>query len=298
MGAVTAAAFVASGLSAHAVTSPVVYSFATGVAAETVHPGSSPPGADIWSCRPTPAHPYPVVLIHGTVFDRTLSWQALSPLLASNGWCVFTLDYGGASPTDPVGGVTAVEQSARQLSAFVDRVLSATGASRVDLVGHSQGGGVLPRYYLRFLGGAAKVHSLVGLSPSNHGTDVSGFVTLLDLVPHGSSLVFGPWCDACVEQFRGSAFLAHLNSAGDTVPGVSYTVIATRNDEVVTPYRTQFLAGPGVTNRTVQDQCALDATDHIGIVYDHIALNDVLGALDPAHPRAVACTPVLPVNGG
>src|SRR5579872_1226241 len=168
---------------------PVVYSFATGVAAETATPGASPPGANVWSCRPTAAHPYPVVLIHGTIFDRTLSWQALSPLLANAGWCVFALDYGGASPTDPIGGVTPIEQSGRQLAAFVDRVRTATGAAKVDLVGHSQGGGLLPRYYLRFLGGAAKVHALVGLAPSNHGTDVSGFVTLLNLIPGGPKLV-------------------------------------------------------------------------------------------------------------
>ena len=36
--------------------------------------------------------------------------------------------------------------------------------------GHSQGG-MMPRYYLKFLGGASKVDDLVGLAPSNHGTD-------------------------------------------------------------------------------------------------------------------------------
>ncbi|HEY2428958.1 MAG TPA: alpha/beta fold hydrolase [Acidimicrobiales bacterium] len=297
-GLLAASAVPGSGFPARAAAPPVVYSFAAGVAAEATSPGSSPPGANVWTCRPSPAHPRPVVLIHGTIFDRTLSWQALSPLLAGAGWCVFALDYGGATPTDPIGGVTPIEGSAVQLSRFVDRVRAATGAAKVDLVGHSQGGGALPRYYLRFLGGAAKVHALVGLSPSNHGTDVSGFVTLLGLVPGGPGLVFGPWCAACLEQFRGSSFLARLNAGGDTLPGVAYTVIATSHDEVVTPYRTQFLAGPGVTNITVQDQCPLDATDHVGIIYDHIALNDAVRALDPASKRTVACTPVLPVEGG
>jgi triacylglycerol esterase/lipase EstA (alpha/beta hydrolase family) len=273
---------------------PVIYSFATGIAAETIQPGSSPPGANDWSCRPSTAHPRPVVLIHGTVFDMTLSWQALSPLLTNAGWCVFALDYGGASATNPIGGTTPIEQSAGQLSAFIDRVLTATGAAQVDLVGHSQGGGALPRYYLASVAGApAKVHSLIGLAPSNHGTDVSGFITLLDLVPGGRNLVFGPWCPACVEQFKGSSFLAAIP---DTVPGVSYTVIASARDEVVTPYQAQFLTG--ATNITLQDQCALDAVDHIGIVYDHIALQDVLDALDPAHAHPAACTPVLPINGG
>ena len=53
------------------------------------------------------------------------------------------------------------------------RVLAATGAAKVDLVGHSQGG-MMPRYYLKFLGGAALVNRLVALAPSNHGTTLDG----------------------------------------------------------------------------------------------------------------------------
>ena len=33
----------------------------------------------------------------------------------------------------------------------------------------------------------------------------------------------------------GSGFLAQLNAGGDPAPGVSYTVIESRDDEVVTP---------------------------------------------------------------
>ena len=43
----------------------------------------------------------------------------------------------------------------------------------MSLVGHSQGG-MMPRYYLKFLGGVGKVDDLVGLVPSNHGTDDTG----------------------------------------------------------------------------------------------------------------------------
>jgi triacylglycerol esterase/lipase EstA (alpha/beta hydrolase family) len=283
---------------ARAAARPVVYSFAAGVAAESTSPGSNPPGANDWTCQPSPAHPYPVVLLHGTVFDMTLSWQALAPLLANAGWCVFALDYGGASSTNPVGGTTPVEQSAAQLSAFVGRVLSATHASRVDLVGHSQGGGVLPRYYISFLDGATKVHALVGLAPSNHGTDVGGIITLLSVVPGGPGLLFGVWCQACVQQFRGSAFLAKMATVADTAPGVAYTVISSRYDEVVTPFQSQFLVGPQVTNITLQDQCPLDFVDHIAVTYDHIALQDVVNALDPTHAGAAVCTPVLPLAGG
>ncbi len=276
-------------------TYPVPYNFASGILAETLHPGSSPPGSNDWSCHPTAAHPYPVVLVHGTFGNMTVSWQALAPLLANNGYCVFALDYGG-KPGDPVQATGDIPTSAQQLGAFIDRVLGATGASRVDVVGHSQGG-MMPRWYIKFLGGAQTVHTLVGLAPSNHGTTFNGLATLARAFPGGSSAV-GDQCRACEQQFVGSTFLQTLNAGGDTVPGPTYTVIETKYDTVVTPYQSAFLSGANVTNITLQDQCALDLIDHVGIIYDAIALRDVVNALDPAHATRPPCRPVLPALGG
>jgi triacylglycerol esterase/lipase EstA (alpha/beta hydrolase family) len=275
---------------------PVIYSGAYGYAHTS--PTASPPGANDWSCRPTAAHPRPVVLVHGTFADMSNSWQALSPLLKNNGWCVFALDYGSYAGSGALGiyGTGEIRNSARELSAFVDKVLAATGASQVDLVGHSQGG-MMPRYYLKFLGGAEKVHTLVGLSPSNHGTTVDGIGLLARFFPGGEQFT-GALCPACEEQIVGSAFLAELNSGGDTVPGVEYTVIQTRYDQVVTPYTSAFLSGSNVRNILLQNQCILDLGDHLSMPYDHIADADVLTALDPLHPRHPLCTPILPTEGG
>ena len=274
---------------------PVPYSFAAGIAAELLNPGSSPPGANDWSCRPSAAHPRPVVLVHGTFGDMTDSWQALSPLLADQGYCVFALNYGG-SPGNLFQGYGDIPTSAGQLAAFVDQVLSATGAAQVDIVGHSQGG-MMPRYYLKDLGGAAKVHTLVGLAPSNHGTNLDGLTGLLTAIPGGSSFV-SSLCTACTQQLAGSSFMNALNAGGDTVPGVHYTVIETAYDEVVTPYTSAFLSGPQVTNVLLQSQCGLDFADHLAVIYDPVALQDVLNALDPAHASPPLCVPVLPVLGG
>ena len=294
------AALVALALSAAAASAqaayPVVYSYPAGVAASVADPAGSPPGANDFSCRPSAEHPRPVVLVHGTFENRRNNWNALSPLLANHGYCVFALDYGQRPPGNPIGGTAHVAASAEELRAFVDEVLAATGASQVDIVGHSQGG-MMPRYYMRFLGGTGNVHALVGLVPSNHGTTAGGLAMLAARVP-GAMRAIEAGCPACTDQFAGSAFMTRLNAGGDTEPGVSYTVITTRNDEVVTPYTSAFLSGPDVTDIVVQRQCPLDQVEHIAIPYDHIALRDVLNALDPSTAREPVCTPVAPFVGG
>jgi triacylglycerol esterase/lipase EstA (alpha/beta hydrolase family) len=163
------------------------------------------------------------------------SWQALAPLLANNGYCVFALNYGAANGSGTIGvyGIGDITQSAQQLAAFVDQVLTATGARKVDIVGHSQGG-MMPRYYIRFLGGASKVHTLVGLAPSNHGTTLDGLATLATYLPDADQFT-GSVCAACEQQEAGSTFMTKLNTGGDTVAGVHYTVIESEYDEVVTP---------------------------------------------------------------
>ncbi|HEU4600182.1 MAG TPA: alpha/beta fold hydrolase [Solirubrobacterales bacterium] len=275
---------------------PVIYSGAYGYA--HVSPTASPPGANDWSCKPTAAHPRPVVLVHGTFADMSDSWQALSPLLKNNGYCVFALNYGSYSGSGAIGvyGVGDIPTSAGELSSFVSQVLTATGAAQVDLVGHSQGG-MMPRYYLKYLGGAAKVHTLVGLSPSNHGTSLDGLFTLAGFFP-GASQFTGALCPACQQQEAGSAFITNLNAGGESVAGVEYTVIQTRYDQVVTPYTSAFLSGSGVHNVLLQNQCVLDFGDHLSMPYDHIADADVLTALDPLHPRHPICTPIAPTEGG
>src|SRR5690242_708524 len=55
---------------------------------------SPPPGANVWSCRPSAAHPEPVVLVHGLGADMSENWSYISPLLAAQGYCVFALTYG------------------------------------------------------------------------------------------------------------------------------------------------------------------------------------------------------------
>jgi triacylglycerol esterase/lipase EstA (alpha/beta hydrolase family) len=252
-----------------------------------------PPGANNWSCRPSYQHPRPVVLVHGTAENMADNWSALSPALTALGYCVYALNYGANAYSNGVlYGLGPIEASAGELSTFVDKVLNSSGATQVDVVGHSQGG-MMPRYYLKFLGGAYKVRTLIGLAPSNHGTTVNGITTLVRQLPAFQQeaqqvqktveQLVATGCPACTQQFAGSDFLNRLNAGGDTVYGVKYTVVVTSHDEVVTPYASAFLSGSGVANITLQNQCAFDPVEHLGISYDPIAIHNVINALDPAH---------------
>ncbi len=109
---------------------PVDYDFALGALAGFAHPQTPPPGADN-GCRPSAAHPEPVILVNGTFANQDDNWQAASPLLANHGYCVFTFNYGGPSASSIVQGTGDIATSAGQLGTFVTQVLASTGAGKV-----------------------------------------------------------------------------------------------------------------------------------------------------------------------
>ncbi|MFJ3807996.1 esterase/lipase family protein [Streptomyces sp. NPDC090073] len=257
--------------------------------AATAQAASAPSsGWNDFSCKPSAAHPRPVVLVHGTLGNSIDNWLSLAPYLKDRGYCVYSLDYGQLPGVPLFHGLGPIDKSAEQLSAYVDKVLAATGAAEADMVGHSQGG-LMPRYYLKFLGGAGKVNALVGIAPDNHGATLSGLTNLLPYFPGAADLIKGT-TPGLGDQIPGSAFLAKLNADGDTVPGVHYTVLATKYDEVATPWRSQYLTGPDVRNVLLQDLCPLDLSEHVAIgLFDRIAFHEVANALDPAHATATTC---------
>jgi pimeloyl-ACP methyl ester carboxylesterase len=234
---------------------PVPYTFAAGIVAQTLTPGAAPPGSNDWHCRVTPAHPRPVVLVHGLAATMTDNWQTISPLLADNGYCVFALTYGRDPGESYVGGVEPMEVSSQELANFVDEVLASTGASKVDLVGHSEGT-VMPQYYLKRLGGAPKVNRYVAIAPLYQGTTLYGLSAGINALGTYLPRVAGPiesvvagQCGSCQEFLNGSPFLTKLYSDGVyAVPGVTYTTIMTRYDELVIPYTSGDLHAPNATN--------------------------------------------------
>ena len=212
------------------------------------------------------------MLVPGT-FEAT-SWTAMRHSLAADGYCVTTFNYMTA-------GIGPIEQSASELGGFVDAVRAWTGANRVSIVAHSQGG-VVARYYVKFLGGTRTVDDLIALSPSNHGT-------ITPLVIPGAAA----GCVACAQQTPGSAVLDRLNATDATPAPVDYTVLQTRADEVVVPYQSAFLRGPRqrITNVLLQGACPDDPAGHLTITDDPVAVQWVEAALGRSGPAGPGFRP-------
>ena len=277
--------------------------FASPAAAQYPYgPDEPPPGANDFGCKPTAAHPNPVVLVHGLGATAYANWSTMSPALADAGYCVYALTYGrkldNPFPFDQNGGLVRMEESAVELAAFIDRVLQATGAAQVDIVGHSEGS-LMPNYYVRFLpqaryeDGTLKVRRYVGITPLWDGTDAGGLGTISTQgeptgLPAQAREAVAEGCESCPQFLKGSAFIAKMNSGGGPrEPGVDYTMIMTRYDELVFPYTSGEMEG--ARNIVVQDQCPADPSEHLAVAYDPIVVQDVLNALDPARNEVVDC---------
>ena len=280
---------------------PVSYNFLSSAVLAGAKMDADPPGANNWKCKPTARHPRPVVLVHGTAGNKNTNWQTYAPLLANNGYCVYALTYGVAAGTpkglDQFGGLDDIETSAQQLKTFVTKVRQSTGAKQVDILGHSQGT-LMPDYYAKFLGGAPYIHNYVSLAPLWHGTSLGAPQQLsqsMSVYSPSSSAADTPGCPACSQMSTGSDFIKKMRAGGVAVKGITYTNIVTTHDELVSPYTSGI--EPGMRNITVQDKCATDYTEHFEIAADPVAAGYVLNALDPAHPRPVPCTVVLPFEG-
>ncbi|MFG3615299.1 esterase/lipase family protein [Nocardia sp. NPDC047654] len=253
------------------------------------HPNAVPSGTNDFGCVPSARHPHPLVLAHGTDSTAYSDWSGIAPRLTAAGFCVFALNYGGKPGADSYGTEDLV-LSAYQIGAFVDQVLAATGAGKVDLIGFSQGANVT-RYYVNKLGGAPRVGQWVGLASPTYGGVMYGLVPVAQAIPGALQAFAQVTSLAAVQQAEGSPIMLDLNAGGDTVPGVRYVTIGSRVDEMIQPFENIALRGPGARNIALQDLCPADLTGHFHMVYDPFVQELLLTVLAPGSPAPV-CRPV------
>lgn len=245
-----------------------------------------------WGCRPTSEHPRPVVLLHGLSTNAGQNWALHGPAIAKAGYCVFSLTYGVNQLG--MGGQGSVAASAPEIGEFIDRVRATTDAETVDLVGHSLGG-FLALFVTKVNGYAPKVGRVVAMAPPTHGTTLLGLLRLTSAL--GIRGVVGDalaaTCPACVDLVEGGPAQVELTAGPVAQPGVTYTVIASRFEAIVTPSSRSFIREPGVRNYYVQDRCPLDPVGHFGLGMDFGVTSMILNGLDPSTPIRCGFGPPL-----
>lgn len=160
--------------------------------------------------------PRPIVMVHGYAMNRA-NFVPLSRRLAARG-------------LGPISGfeywsLGSTARAARRLGRHIDRVLAVTGASQVDIIGHSMGG-VVGRYFVQLDGGSAKVRNLITIGSPHGGTDIAA-------VGIGRP---------AKELYLGSAMLQRLEAA-PLPEHTAFTVVWSRADALVPGAKSARVAG-------------------------------------------------------
>ncbi len=260
------------------------------VMASTPTPSS---GYNNWSCVPSASHPQPVVLLHGlgaTSYEDLAT--EVAPYLEGHGYCVYGSTYGATSPFGSYfGGLGDITASGKQIAGFIEKVLAATHATKVDLVGHSEGA-FMSLWVPKEDGLAKNINTVVAIAPPTHGTTFGGLVTLgqdFSIIPEVDDIL-DLGCVACGQIIIGGTAVRTLDQGPIAQHGVSYTVIASKTDELVTPTSTAFVQEPYVTNEYVQTTCPDDPVGHLGEAFDSDIEQMITNALDPKTAQPITCS--------
>ncbi len=229
--------------------------FAAVVAAVAAHGAAAAPAQAAMndpSCKPAAAHPEPIVYVPGVGAPLDVEYGVIDPVLTARGFCT----YGAELPHRNMG---PLKEATAALAAVVDRVKQQTGASKVSLVGQSQGG-VLARAYVKWFG-PDSVADVVAIGAPQHGV----------LGPAAFFRTVMPDCLACPDLSKGSAFMRELNKGDDTPGSAAYTNIATLNEEFI-PWPDSMLLGANTTNVLLQKACPLTSSCTSGCIPTRLSL--------------------------
>ena len=109
------------------------------------------------------------------------------------------------------------------------------------------------------------------------------------VLPPVLGTVGGITCPACGQMMPGAPVIKRLTAGRVTVPGVGYTIIASKDDRAVTPQGTSFIHEPGVRNLYVQDRCPGYHVDHASMPSDPVVGQVVREALGERGTQRLRC---------
>ncbi|SCG63775.1 lipase family alpha/beta hydrolase [Micromonospora inositola] len=210
----------------------------------------------------------PVIVVGGLI-GVSIAYEPIAARLRADGFRVSIYQLPGL-------GFGDIRESARALATYVDQVRAATGAAKVDLVTHSEGG-LVSRWYVKFLGGVDKVDRYLSLGSPQQGTYAANILNFLGLGSCAGIV-------ACQQMSIGSDLLAALNGGDDTPGTVRWTTVRTWQDELVWPIANASLAD-GATNVLIQAWCPLRVVGHLGLILDGTTYTVVRQALTDAAIR-------------
>ncbi|KAL1410151.1 hypothetical protein Q8F55_004154 [Vanrija albida] len=248
-------------------------------------------GVNDYNCKPQ-AGKDPVIFLHGLGAPSGVNWFTKAPIVAANGYCVFTPQYGSVNQI--WFGFASMRSSSKEVAGIVQKVLAATGAKKVNIVGHSMGTTV-GSYYIKFDGGKDVVNHFVGFGANYKGSTLYGVNALVRTIP-GVTPALRAVCASCDEFLPPSQFLTDLQAGGVSVPGVDYTTIVSNLDQIVIPYTSGLLREePAVTNIVIQEQCGLipDIAGHLAQAVDPNVTAWILWALGGKQGKIPGCIPNL-----
>jgi triacylglycerol lipase len=183
----------------------------------------------------------PILFVHGYGGNNG-NWQDMKARFLADGWQdveLYAYNY---------SFINSNASSAAEIRDQVDNIIRTTGATKVDIVSFSMGS-ISSRYYLKNLGGTAKVDAWVSLAGPNHGTDAV----------ENNQCNFTP----CLEIIPGSAFLTALNATDETPGLVRYATFRTPCDETINPVASTILSGATNTQVTCISHLQMLTDDNV-----------------------------------
>ncbi|NJP32370.1 esterase/lipase family protein [Micromonospora thermarum] len=192
------------------------------------------------------------VIVVGGLSGFAAVYEPIAARLRGDGFRPFIYELPGL-------GFGDIPTSARAFAGYVAQVRAATGAAKVDVVAHSQGG-LVARYYLKRLNGTDAVGRYVSLGTPEQGTYVANILNFIGLGSCAGVV-------SCQQMMTGSDFIDDLNAGDDTPGAVRYTTVRTWQDELVRPVDNAALAD-GATNALIQAWCPLRLVGHLGLALD------------------------------